>query len=115
MDQHQTLGVITQADEKEIKKVHRKLAGKHHSDKGGDENEFKKIQQAYETPSDPQNVSNTIIPNSFEGGDPLNRQGGFNFRGDFGDIFGDIFGRGFQQRQPNEKPRRSSRFTFRTA
>ena len=47
MDHYQTLGVSPQADDKEIKKAYRKLAGKHHPDKGGDENEFKKIQQAY--------------------------------------------------------------------
>ena len=75
MDHYQTLGVSPQADEKEIKKVHRKLAGKHHPDKGGDENEFKKIQQAYETLSDPAKRQQYDNPNPFEGGDPLNRQG----------------------------------------
>ena len=103
MDHYQTLGVSPQADEKEIKKAYRKLAGKHHPDKGGDENEFKKIQQAYETLSDPAKRQQYDNPNPFEGGDPFS-QGGFNFRGDFGDIFGDIFGRGFQQRQPTRNP-----------
>ena len=86
MDHYQTLGVSPQADEKEIKKAYRKLAGKHHPDKGGDENEFKKIQQAYETLSDPAKRQQYDNPNPFEGGDPFS-QGGFNFRGDFGDIF----------------------------
>ena len=54
MDHYQTLGVSPQADQKEIKKAFRKLAMKHHPDKGGDEAEFKKIQNAYDTLSDPQ-------------------------------------------------------------
>ena len=104
MDHYQTLGVSPQADDKEIKKAYRKLAGKHHPDKGGDENEFKKIQQAYETLSDPAKRQQYDNPNPFQGGDPFS-QGGFNFRGDFGDVFQEIFGGGFrQQRQPTRNP-----------
>ena len=36
MDHYQTLGVSPQADEKEIKKAYRKLAGKVHRVIGGD-------------------------------------------------------------------------------
>ena len=60
MDHYQTLGVSPQADDKEIKKAYRKLAGKHHPDKGGDENEFKKIQHT-KLLAILQNVSNMII------------------------------------------------------
>ena len=42
MDHYQTLGVTPQADVKAIKTAYRKLAGKHHPDKGGDQEEFKK-------------------------------------------------------------------------
>ena len=46
MDHYQTLGVSRDADTSAIKKAYRKLASKHHPDKGGDEARFKEIQQA---------------------------------------------------------------------
>lgn len=97
MDHYQTLGVSPQADTKDIKKAYRKLAGKHHPDKGGDENEFKKVQKAYETLSDPQKRAEYDNPNPFNqgfgGGNPF----------DINDIFGDIFGQ--RPRQPrNQRP-----------
>ena len=39
--------------DKDIKKAFRKHALKHHPDRGGDENVFKKYQKAYEILSDP--------------------------------------------------------------
>jgi len=49
---YDTLGVAKSADEKEIRKAYRKLAVKHHPDKGGDEKLFKEISAAYEILSD---------------------------------------------------------------
>ena len=95
MDHYETLGVQRDAGEKDIKKAYRKLASKHHPDKGGDQEEFKKIQKAYETLSDPQKKAEYDNPNPFGGQNPF---GGNPFE----DIFGDIFG---QRRQPQRPPR----------
>ena len=48
MDYYKTLGVSRNATEDEIKKAYRKLAMTHHPDRGGNEEEFKKIKEAYE-------------------------------------------------------------------
>lgn len=50
---YEVLGVEKDATEKDIKKAYRKLAVKHHPDKGGDEHLFKEINAAYEILSDP--------------------------------------------------------------
>ena len=46
------LSVNETATQDEIKKSYRKLAMEHHPDKGGSEEKFKKISEAYETLSD---------------------------------------------------------------
>lgn len=45
----QILGVGENASQQEIKDAYRKLASKHHPDKGGDAEKFKEIKAAYET------------------------------------------------------------------
>lgn len=57
-DYYETLGVARNADEVDIKKAYRKLAGKYHPDKKtGDESKFKEINEAYEVLSDPEKRS----------------------------------------------------------
>ena len=46
------LGVSETATQDEIKKAYRKKAVEHHPDKGGDEQVFKKISEAYDTVGD---------------------------------------------------------------
>jgi len=110
MEHYQTLGVAKSATPDEIKKAYRRLASKHHPDKGGDTATFQKIQTAYDTLSDPQKRQEYDNPNPFgrspgggwqqAGGFP----GGFNFNFNGHDL-NDIFGQMFQQhhqRHPNQ-------------
>eukprot|EP00930_Biecheleria_cincta_P043322 TRINITY_DN2976_c0_g1_i1.p1 TRINITY_DN2976_c0_g1~~TRINITY_DN2976_c0_g1_i1.p1 ORF type:complete len:311 (-),score=81.01 TRINITY_DN2976_c0_g1_i1:855-1787(-) len=50
---YKLLEVDKNASESEIKKAYRKLAVKHHPDKGGDPEKFKEITRSYEVLSDP--------------------------------------------------------------
>jgi len=51
-DYYKILGVPRDASEEEIKKAYRRLAHKYHPDKGGDEEKFKEINEAYQVLSD---------------------------------------------------------------
>ena len=75
MDDHYTiLGVSKTATADEIKSAYRKLASKHHPDKGGDTATFQKIQSAYDTLSNPDSRAAFDNPQShnfhFENGVP---------------------------------------------
>ena len=52
MDYYKVLGVNPNSSQGEIKKAFRQLSLKHHPDRGGDAEEFKKINEAYSTLSD---------------------------------------------------------------
>ena len=53
VNHYDVLGVDPSATLKDIKRAFRKKAMKHHPDRGGDEEEFKKINEAYEILSSP--------------------------------------------------------------
>jgi DnaJ-class molecular chaperone len=77
MDYYKILGLSVGATDDEIKKAYRKLAMKHHPDRGGSEEQFKDIATAYEILSDPvkkQRVDNGQDPN----GADQQFHGGFN-------------------------------------
>ena len=52
MDYYSALGISKTATQQEIKQAYRKLAAKHHPDRGGSTEEFQKIEEAYRTLSD---------------------------------------------------------------
>jgi len=63
MDYYATLGITKDADAKAIKKAYKRLASKHHPDKeGGNEAQFKLVNQAYEVLGDPQNKQDYDAP-----------------------------------------------------
>lgn len=74
-DPWKILGVSRDSDEDSIKKAYRKLAMKHHPDKGGDPEKFKEIQNAYDriTKGEPEQQQNGFP----EGFDPFNMFGQF--------------------------------------
>ena len=53
MDLYGILGIKNTASKEEIKKAYRKASLKHHPDRGGNAEEFKKVNRAYEVLSDP--------------------------------------------------------------
>lgn len=87
MNYYDILGVPREATPQDIKTAFRKLAMEHHPDRGGDEAQFQKINQAYDTLGDPNKRSkydNEInLKNNFNG----------NFRSfeDIHDVFNDLF------------------------
>jgi len=89
------LGVPKEASESDIKKAFRKLAIKHHPDKGGDEEKFKEITRAYEVLSDPEKRK------AYDeyGEEGLEGQGG----ADPSDIFEMFFGGGGRRGGPPQK------------
>lgn len=93
MDYYETLGVNHTSTPSDIKKSYRRLASKHHPDKGGNPEQFKKVQEAYDVLSDPEKKSQYDNPNPFGG------QNSFQQGNPFGDIFGDIFNQRGQQHQ----------------
>eukprot|EP00941_MAST-03F_sp_MAST-3F-sp1_P003463 g3463.t1 len=102
-DFYQTLGISRDADLKTIKKAFRKLAVKHHPDKGGDPEKFKQVSEAYATLSDPEKKRDYDRFGKRSGGGNAGRSAGFQqaqaeelFRQFFagGDPFAAAFGAG---------------------
>jgi len=84
---YEILGLEKGASDTDIKKAYRKLAMKHHPDKGGDPEQFKKIQAAYDILSDSEKRQNF---DRFGTPDGPQQPQGFP-----ADIFAQMFGGGF--------------------
>ena len=95
-DFYNTLGINKNATPTEIKKAYRELAKEHHPYKGGDKEKFQKIQEAYDTLSDPQkkNEYDNPMSNFFNGGNQGFPFGGGNQGFPFGGININNFFRG---------------------
>lgn len=50
---YQVLGLSVNATQEQIKEAYKKLAMKHHPDKGGDQSKFQEVSLVYKTLSDP--------------------------------------------------------------
>lgn len=110
------LGVDKKATKDDVKKAFRKLAQKHHPDKGGDESKFKEITEAYSVLADDRKrreydnygqafQGGQAGGNPFEGFDfsGFARQAGSGVEFDFSDIFGGGFGDLFGGRGPKQR------------
>ena len=99
-DYYNSLGVNEDASNAEIKKSFRKLAQKHHPDRGGNEEKFKEINEAYDTLKDPQkkaeydNMRNyQSRGGQFTSGFPFQDLG--DIPGGLGAVFQHVFSEGF--------------------
>jgi DnaJ-class molecular chaperone len=108
-DLYQILGVNKNATEEEIKQAYRKLAMKHHPDRGGDEKQFQEIKNAYEVLSDPVRRQQHDNPGPFHHHPGNHEHSHFEFHFGGGgpqDIFAQFFNQGFGahpfQRQPRK-------------
>jgi DnaJ family protein A protein 2 len=92
MSLYETLGVEKGADDASIKKAYRKLAMKHHPDKGGDPDIFKQIQHAYDVLSDSDKKRTYDMTGSEHDQGP-----------NIGDLFKNMFGGGGTTQGPRKR------------
>ncbi len=117
-DYYEVLGVKKDASADEIKKSFRRAAIEHHPDRGGNEEKFKELNEAYEVLKDTEKRKRYdqfghagvggAGGNPFGGGNPYGGGQGQNINFDFGDLgLGDIFSSFFGGGQPQGRPRQA--------
>jgi curved DNA-binding protein len=94
MNPYETLGIKQGASEAEAKKAYKKLASKHHPDKGGDTEKFQEIKQAYERITNPEKFAHEGFGH---------HPGGFQYTrgGSVDDIFSEFFN--FHKGNPQQR------------
>lgn len=99
---YELLGIEKTANDSEIKKAFRKLAMKHHPDKGGDKDHFQQLSQAHDVLSDPEKRKLYDM-----GGEEAVQQGGVSHGGGggMGDVFDMFMGGGGRQQQRQQRKR----------
>ena len=94
MDYYSILGVPRTASPEELKRAYKKKSMQHHPDRGGNEDEFKKVNEAYSTLKDPGKRQ------QYDNPQPRMDSSAFNQNyNNFNDVFNNMFGRGFHQPQ----------------
>jgi molecular chaperone DnaJ len=110
-DYYEVLGVGKDASADEIKKAFRQAAIKHHPDRGGDEAQFKEVNEAYEVLKDPSKKQRYDQFGHAGVGGNSGGTGGFggqNVNFDFGDMgLGDIFSSFFGGSSSQQSQRQS--------
>ena len=110
MNYYDILGVSEDASQDDIKKAYKKLAMKHHPDRGGDNKQFQEISQAYDTLSDSEKRS--YYDAEQKGfGNPFGGTPGQGFP-NFNDMFSFHFGPGFAQHARKKNRDLSIRITI---
>ena len=95
MDYYSILGVSKNASDQDIRKAYKKQSMQHHPDRGGNEEQFKRVNEAYQTLKDPQKRAQYDNPQPRF--DTSNMHGFGNGPQDFEDLFGTMFGQGFRR------------------
>lgn len=107
MDPYTLLGVDQSSSDQDIKQAFRKLAVKYHPDRGGDENKFKEINEAYDKIKTQEKRQQYESAKRFGDGFNFNFSQGDQF--DMQDVFSQFFGDGFQNttRRRRQPPNRN--------
>ncbi len=110
MSHYDTLKITETASQDDIKKAYRRLASKHHPDKGGSKDDFQRIEEAYRVLSNPERREQYDMERrGFGGGTRFHWNQDTNGMPDLDDVFAQF---GFQTRSPfgnqrHQHPRRN--------